>query len=138
MARGSKTGGGSRKGRPNRAKMTFRAELQAYCASIGLNPFHQLAQLAADVTRDDQHLRFLALKELCQYLQPKLRAMQLSEDPANPVHYHFESFLNALELVQGPASAMTKEDVKAFIRQLLDDIVAGRLSDDLLALPRRG
>jgi hypothetical protein len=137
MARGSKTGGGSRKGRPNRAKMTFRAELQAYCASIGLDPFHQLAQFAADTTMEDQHVRFLALKELCQYLQPKLRAMQLSEDPDNPIHHHFASFLDAVERVHGPASAMSKADVKAFIGHLLADVAAGRLSDDL-ALPRRG
>ena len=30
--------------------------------------------------------RFLALKELCQYLQPKLRSIELTGDPAHPLH----------------------------------------------------
>jgi hypothetical protein len=137
MAKGTKTGGGSRKGRPNRAKMTFRAELQAYCASIGLDPFHQLAQFAADTTVEDQHVRFLALKELCQYLQPKLRAVELSTDPDHALHHHFDGLLEALERVYGPASALSKADVEAIMRQLLADIVAGRLSNGH-ALPRRG
>jgi hypothetical protein len=86
MAKGTKTGGGSRRGRGNRAKIAFREELQAYCDSIGLNPFHQMAQLVVDPTVEDQHLRFLALKELCQYLQPKLRAVELSGNPDHPLH----------------------------------------------------
>ena len=35
--------GGSRKGKPNRAKVAFREQLQQYCDSIGLNPFYQMA-----------------------------------------------------------------------------------------------
>ena len=80
-----KTGGGSRKGVPNRAKVAFRQELQAYCDTIGLNPFYQMAQLAIDPSVEDPHLKFLALKELCQYLQPKLRAVVIGGDPDNPV-----------------------------------------------------
>jgi hypothetical protein len=85
MARGKKTGGGSRKGKPNRAKVAFRDELQRYCDARGFNPFHALVQLAADSSIDDPHLQFLALKELCQYLQPKLRAVTLAGDSAAPL-----------------------------------------------------
>jgi hypothetical protein len=84
--KGIKTGGGSRKGKPNRAKVAFREELQAYCDGIGLNPFFEMAQLAADPTVEDQHLRFLAFKEICQYLQPKLRAVTIAGDQENPLH----------------------------------------------------
>jgi hypothetical protein len=85
MALGKKTGGGSRKGKPNRAKAAFRDELQRYCDDKGVNPFHALLELATDSSIDDPHLQFLALKELCQYLQPKLRAVTLSGDSAAPL-----------------------------------------------------
>jgi hypothetical protein len=85
MAFGKKTGGGSRKGRPNRAKAAFRDELQRYCDARGFDPFRALVELAADPTLDDPHLKFLACKEICQFLQPKLRAVTLSGDSAAPL-----------------------------------------------------
>ena len=39
------------------------------------DPFVKMATIAADDEHDDQ---FQALKELCNYIQPKLKAVQLS------------------------------------------------------------
>jgi len=104
------TGGGSRKDKPNRAKVEFRRALQAYCDERNFNPFHAMVQLAIDPAVEDQHLRFLALKELCQYLQPKLRAVVIGGDPDNPVDIAYRvkvSLAEAFALAYGePASQM--------------------------------
>ena len=95
-AKRPKTGGGSRRGKPNRAKAAFREELQAYCDDRDFNPFFAMVELAMDRTLDDQHLRFLALKELCQYLQPKLRSVELTGDSDRPLHITVKTTLRQL------------------------------------------
>jgi hypothetical protein len=146
MARnGVKTGGGSRKGRPNKHPISFREQLRQYCASIGVDPFRYMADLIANqetvvigVDAGGMPLtqpavptttKFNAAKELATFLEPKLKSVEVTGAPDNPLHYHFAAFLDAFEHVHGPASAMSEAEVKAFIRQLLLDIATGRLSD---------
>ena len=97
-----KTGGGSRKGIPNRAKLAFREELQKYCDDLGFDPFHALVHMAMDEHLDNDQLRFAALKELCQFLQPKLRSVELTGDEARPLALDFKMALNqAFQLAYG-------------------------------------
>lgn len=93
MAKGKKTGGGSRKGIPNTHKSSFRTELWAYCESIGANPFHYMADM---IVNDETivyglnldgtpiegpackpEMKLKAAIELAPYLETKLKAMDL-------------------------------------------------------------
>jgi hypothetical protein len=84
--KGAKTGGGSRKGKPNRAKVEFREQLQQYCDDKGVNPFFLMVDLIADPMLEDM--------ELAQYLQPRLRAIELSGNPDAPLL--FERYCHSL------------------------------------------
>lgn len=102
MANGRKTGGGSRKGVPNKHKASFREEIRAYCASIGVDPHRFMADMIADETEvvvavaDDgravtapavcKKLKFEAAKELAQYLEPKLKAIEHSGEMTHDMH----------------------------------------------------
>src|SRR4029453_1157707 len=104
MTIGRKTGGGSRKGRKNKHPKGFRAQLRAYCAARGIDPFHFLADLIANtetiiVGVDAQStpitapavsldLKFRAARELASYLEPKLRSVELTGDPEKPLQHH--------------------------------------------------
>jgi hypothetical protein len=94
MARGKKTGGGSRKGIPNKHKNSFREQLRDYCTSIGVDPHHYMANIIADESTivygvdangepivgpaAKPDLKLQAAKELAQYLEPKLKAIEHS------------------------------------------------------------
>lgn len=96
MARGKKTGGGSRKGIPNKHKAEFRESLRAYCDSINVDPHRYMAQMIADESTIvygidlagnpiegpavKPELKLQAAKELAQYLEPKLKAIEHSGD----------------------------------------------------------
>jgi hypothetical protein len=77
MAKGIKTGGGSRKGIPNRHPIGFRATLREYCERIGANPHFLMAEIVAD-THADAALRLNAAKELAKYLEPQLKSVDHS------------------------------------------------------------
>lgn len=89
MARGLKTGGGSRKGRPNKRKADFRAALQAYAEEKHVDPHYWMIDLIADPDADIGH-KVQCAKEVAQYLQPKLKAMDLeiSGNPEKPLVVH--------------------------------------------------
>jgi hypothetical protein len=94
MAKGKKTGGGSRKGRPNTHKSTFRTQLRDYCASLGVDPHRFMADMIADTSTvvvglDAEgtpitapackpELKLAAARELAQYLEPKLKAVDMA------------------------------------------------------------
>ena len=120
MAHGHKTGGGTRKGRPNKYPKTFRDQLWAYCAQLGVNPHHYLADLLADTSEvaigvDPEgrpimapavsvQLKFQAAKELAQYLAPKLRSVELTGDVDKPVQVAVAtSLVQALQRAYGAA-----------------------------------
>jgi hypothetical protein len=52
------------------------AALEAICEQHKINPFEAMIILA--VTTEKEELRFNALKELCQYLYPKRKAVEVS------------------------------------------------------------
>lgn len=104
MAHGQFTGGGSRKGRPNKHPKAFRDQLRAYCESIGVDPHLFLADLIANtetvvvgfdlnggaITQPavNTAIKFHAAKELAQYLEPKLRAIEISGNPDQPLQHY--------------------------------------------------
>ena len=61
--------------------------------------------MAMDEHLDNDQLRFAALRELCQFLQPKLRSVELTGDEARPVALDFKTTLTrAIELAYGVRS----------------------------------
>ncbi|MDX1555811.1 MAG: hypothetical protein R3212_07285 [Xanthomonadales bacterium] len=79
---GIRVGGGIK--RETRKKMEFRAALREYCRKIKVNPFHFMAHLIAE-EKVPLEMKFQAARELAQYLEPKLRAVQVSGDAENPL-----------------------------------------------------
>lgn len=71
MAKGRKTGGR----RPG--SLNHRTRALAACEEIGVNPFENIAKIAND---EGHPYYYDANKELCQYLEPKLRAVDLTGD----------------------------------------------------------
>lgn len=69
MAKGYKTGG-RKAGTPNK-----RRSILDVCESIGLDPFLEMAKIAQ---QPDEPRRMDALKELCQYIEPKKKAVEHS------------------------------------------------------------
>lgn len=72
MARnGVKTGGGSRKGIPNRAT----ADVAAKLAALNCDPIRGMAKIALDLT-NPVDLRAKMFAELAQYIAPKRKATE--------------------------------------------------------------
>lgn len=65
--------GGRKAGTPNK-----RTSVLELCQSIGLDPFLEMAKIAQMAHHDR---RFDALKELCQYIEPKKKQMDVAFDP---------------------------------------------------------
>jgi hypothetical protein len=63
---------GRKKGTPNKKTEA----LEEICARHGLNPFEGMVKLALEA--DDINIRFNSLKEICQYLYPKRKALEVS------------------------------------------------------------
>jgi hypothetical protein len=88
MAKGRKTGGGSRKGIPNKSPLKSREALWTYIhqqQALGhtANPYEMLVHLM--ITSQDEHIKVNCAKELAMYLLPKLTALKLSGDAEEPV-----------------------------------------------------
>ena len=65
--------GGRKKGTPNK-----RQSVLEICAGIGLDPFKKMAEIA----QQDEHPRQVdCLKELCQYILPKQKHVDIGIDP---------------------------------------------------------
>jgi len=69
-------GAGRKKGTLNRKT----ADLVEICKEEGIDPFRALLRLA--VSPNDQ-IKIQALKELCQYIYPKRKALEHSIEPSN-------------------------------------------------------
>ena len=65
-------GSGRKKGTLN----VKTAALEEICQKHNIHPFEAMVKLALTTDKDD--LRFNALKELCQYLYPKRKAVEVS------------------------------------------------------------
>lgn len=80
---------GGKPGRQVKKKQEFRALVTAYCRKKGVDPFEFFADvIATDVSVNedmDEYVklehRLTAAKELAQYMQPKLRHMELQTQP---------------------------------------------------------
>jgi hypothetical protein len=70
-----KTGGGSRKGIPNKLNVDIAAKL----AAMGCDPIAGMANIALD-TENDLDLRAKMFSELAQYVAPKRKAIEHSGD----------------------------------------------------------
>lgn len=80
---GSKSGerrGGRCKGTPNK-KSAAVAEI---LAGLGLDPIKQMGQIAMD-ERVEVSVRVQVLKELCQYVAPKRKAIEVTGEDGGPV-----------------------------------------------------
>lgn len=61
---------GRRAGTPNK-----RRSILEVCESLSFDPFEEMARMASSKEHDRQ---FDALKELCQYVEPKKKALEVS------------------------------------------------------------
>ena len=83
---------GRQKGATNKAKRDFRKALRRYAADKNVDPhFWMVDLLKKPGVR--MELKLQAAKELAQYLEPKLRAVEVSGDPDNPVVFAFQKRL---------------------------------------------
>lgn len=74
----------SARGTQNKKKQAFREALRKYGEKVGVDPhFWMYDLMKRKGVRLD--LKFQAAKELAQYLEPKLRSMQVSGDTENPL-----------------------------------------------------
>jgi hypothetical protein len=83
MRRGAKAGerrGGRQKGTPNKRTIAAAEKLEA----LGCDPIKQLGQIALDESVEVS-LRVQVLKELCQYVAPKRKAMEVTGEDGGPV-----------------------------------------------------
>lgn len=62
------------KGRPKGSK-NKRRSIEDVCAELRLDPFREMARIGSDVADPN---RFLALKEMAQYLEPKRKAVEVT------------------------------------------------------------
>lgn len=82
------------KGRPL-GSTNKRRSIELLCEEMGFDPFALLIETAKDPCAKDQ---FFALKELCQYLEPKKKSLEHSGEIANP--YMNKSIEELEELVK--------------------------------------
>jgi hypothetical protein len=77
--------GGRQKGTPNKHKTSFREGLREYCDKLGVDPHRFMAEIIAD-KHADRLLKLNAAKELAQYIEPKLKAIEHTGD----IEHHVE------------------------------------------------
>ena len=80
---GSKPGerrGGRCKGTPNKRTMAVAEVL----GELGLDPIKQMGQIAMD-ERVEVSIRVQVLKELCQYIAPKRKAVAITGENGRPL-----------------------------------------------------
>jgi hypothetical protein len=70
--------GGRAKGTPNK-----RRSIEDLCAAAEFDPFEAMLLIAK--SHQDDNLRFAAMKELCQYISPKLKALEHSGSIERPL-----------------------------------------------------
>ncbi len=73
--KGTPKTGGRKTGTPNK-----RRSIQDLCVAEGIDPFQEMIKIARNPA-DPNH--FNSLKELCQYLEPKKKAVEHSIAPSD-------------------------------------------------------
>jgi|SRR5215208_2309295 len=103
---GSKSGerrGGRCKGTPNKRTLAVAEKL----AALGCDPIKQMGQIAMD-ERVEVSVRVQVLKELCQYVAPKRKALEVTGEDGGPIQG--ELTLNAwLESINGQSLGPSSE-----------------------------
>jgi hypothetical protein len=88
---------GRKKGSKN--KNDYKKQVWEVCEAVGIDPFEVLALIAAgklekiDGTPEKitAYLRKEAASELCQYLKPKLKAIEISSDDGKALNFYFNT-----------------------------------------------
>lgn len=88
--------GGRTKGVLNRKTK----DLIERCEEKGVDPFDVLLELCKD---QDKNMRFSAAKELCQYIHPKRKALEVTGGEDKDLKDEPISTADLLKLVKGPA-----------------------------------
>lgn len=100
MAKGLKTGG-RRPGSKNK-----RTSVLEICEESGLDPFRELARIGGDRSDPNQ---FGALKELCQYIEPKKKAVEVSGGLDLRVQQELDALMG---LSEEELQALLKKEIK--------------------------
>lgn len=112
MARYEKGQSGNKGGRPPGSKNKFTRLKTREVAEVlnerECNPFEILADIAMDATLSI-HARVSAASELCQYLEPKLKSVELSGNKDGGLTFMF----NGLTINQAPAVERLPESADA-------------------------
>lgn len=83
MTGGAREGAGRKKGVPNKNKAFLLKRLEdMYGADF--DPIVSMCDIAMNPENDDT-LKLSALKEVSQYLYPKLKSVEVTGDPDNPI-----------------------------------------------------
>ena len=98
--------GGRPKGSKNKEKRAFRDRIKEYCAAKGIDPFEFMVDTIGK-PRVPYALRLKAAAELAQYLEPKLRAVEVTGNPDKPL------------VIQDPEAR--KARITALINQISDE-----------------
>lgn len=93
--------GGRKPGSKNK-----RLSVLEVCQSIGLDPFLELAKLASN---PEEPRRMDALKELCQYIEPKKKAIELN---ANINQRLLEEAESIMDLPEAELLKIVEEETK--------------------------
>jgi len=75
---------GNPNGRPKGSRNKIKYEVADIMQRINCNPFEILADLA--MHGRSEKVRCEAASELASYLAPKLKAVEISSDPTNPIN----------------------------------------------------
>lgn len=67
--------GGRKAGVPNKKTQ----DLMEKCEAQGFDPFQAMINIA--IHSNDPNFKFSALKEICQYIYPKRKALEMSTNP---------------------------------------------------------
>lgn len=103
MAKGIKTGGGSRKGRPNRAPAAKAAAI----AASGMTPLDFLLMVMRDAKHELSE-RLEAAKSVAPYVHPKLSSMELTGAGGAPLAVNVTRFGEGSGNQTGKAPAVPK------------------------------
>lgn len=89
------SGNPSGRGKGVKNKISYTKQVWEACEEVGVDPFIILAEVAAGIlkTRNGKFLKISAnvrkdaAAELCQYLKPKLKSVELKNDSAEPIQF---------------------------------------------------
>ncbi len=76
--KGAPKSGGRVAGTPNKKTIGIELKVDEICKQVGVNPFEILARLSRD---PDPSISIQASKEICKYMKPQLKAVEISENP---------------------------------------------------------